>query len=288
MAKWLRVPAISLESSRTFDRRPTRGEVATAWERNSAMCAEHRYVAFHVLTVLLLFSLSYPADGATLSFGTAVTYPVGTVPRVVAVADFNGDGNSDLAVVNVGSSDSGNVSILLGNGDGRFLAANSIAAGQHPLSLCVADFDRDGRLDLAVGGNSGTLELLLGNGDGTFQSPKSFGFEGPISSLAVGDFDGDLHADLALAVAAVAPSQPRVAVLLGNGDGTFRQGESILNTGGSILASDFNDDHKVDLLVGNSILLGNGDGRFRARGAHLGRRLQWGWQARSGHGTSHL
>jgi hypothetical protein len=227
------------------------------------MSAEYRCVAFHVLTGFLLFFLSYPADGATLSFGTAVTYGVGMVPRIVAVADFNGDGNPDLAVVNVGTSDPGGVSILLGGGDGTFLPASDIAAGQHPISLGVADFDGDGKLDLAVGDAGNTLELLLGNGDGTFQSAKTFAFEGSISSLAVGDFDGDLHPDLALAIVPVAPSQPRIAVLLGNGGGTFREGASILNTSGSILASDFNGDHRVDLVVGKSILLGNGDGTFQ-------------------------
>jgi hypothetical protein len=249
------------------------------------MSAQEKRVALLGGTLLLVLSLSKSANAATITFQPAVTYGVGTVPRVVAVADFNGDGNPDLAVVNVGNSGSGNVSILLGNGDGSFLPANSIAAGTHPLSLAVADFDEDGRLDLVVGdaidGNSGTLELLLGNGDGTFQSTKSFGFEGSISSLVVADFDGDLHADLALAVAAVAPSQPRVAVLLGNGDGTFRQGESILNTGGSILASDFNDDHKVDLVVGKSILLGNGDGTFRP-GLGLGVVFQFGAPSSAG------
>ena len=217
---------------------------------------------------LALLGVSREGYGATIGFKPAVTYHVGTVPRVVAVADFNGDGNPDLAVVNVGNPDPGSVSILLGNGDGSFLPANDIAAGQHPISLWVADFDGDGRLDLAVGDANNTLELLLGNGDGTFQSATSFAFEGSVSSLAVGDFDGDLHADLALTIVPVSPSQPRIAVLLGNGDGTFREGASILNTilnarSGSILASDFNGDHKVDLVVGKLILLGNGDGTFQ-------------------------
>src|SRR6266852_4421083 len=177
------------------------------------MYGQERRVALLVVTLLLVFSFSNPANAATITFQPAVTYGVGAVPRVVVVADFNGDGNPDLAVVNVGSSDSGNVSILLGNGDGSFLPANSIAAGQHPISLCVADFDGDGRLDLAVGDANDTLELLLGNGDGTFHSATSFAFEGSVASLAVGDFDGDLHADLALAILPVAPSQPKIAVL---------------------------------------------------------------------------
>ena len=185
----------------------------------------------------------------------------------MAVADFNGDGKPDLAVVNAGNGDldGGNVSILLGNGDGTFQPANNIAAGKSPVSIAVGDFNGDDRPDLAVGntGDGGSVSVLLGNGDGTFQSAKPLSVEGAVFSLAVGDFDGDLRPDLALPLPALAPSQPKVAVFLGNGDGTFRRGEDILNMGGSILASDFNGDHKVDVVVGGAILLGNGDGTFQ-------------------------
>jgi hypothetical protein len=76
--------------------------------------------------------------------GDKRSYPVLQMPRAVALADFNGDGHLDMAV-----AASGGLSILLGNGDGTFQAAQN-----YPMvpgaSLAVADFNRDGILDLAV------------------------------------------------------------------------------------------------------------------------------------------
>jgi hypothetical protein len=64
-----------------------------------------------------LFLLVTPATRAQLQFSGPINYPVGTAPGPVALGDFNGDGKQDMAVLNLGS---GNVSILLGNGDGTF------------------------------------------------------------------------------------------------------------------------------------------------------------------------
>jgi len=67
------------------------------------------------------------------------------------VGDFNGDGIQDLAVANAGSPiDLGNVSVLLGNGDGTFQPAQNFGAGSGPSSVAVGDFNGDGKLDLAV------------------------------------------------------------------------------------------------------------------------------------------
>src|SRR2546426_1197574 len=69
----------------------------------------------------------------------------------------------------------GTVSVLLGNGDGTFLAAPTFAAGNYPSSVAVGDVNGDGRLDLAVANTrSNDVSVLLGNGDGTFQLARSF------------------------------------------------------------------------------------------------------------------
>jgi len=93
----------------------------------------------------------------------------------------------------------------LGKGDGTFQAAVNYDAGAAPVSLGVADFNGDGKPDLAVANyNSTNVSVLLGQGDGTFQSPVSFrtGQRPQYSpgSLALGDFDGDGRVDLAVAV----------------------------------------------------------------------------------------
>ena len=100
-----------------------------------------------------------------------------SVPESVAIADLNGDGSLDLVTANRGSDD---VSVLLGNGDGTFQAAQAFAAGDGPRSVAIADLDGDGVADLVTANRlSDDVSVLLGNGDGTFQAAQPF---------AAGDF----------------------------------------------------------------------------------------------------
>src|SRR5207248_8690754 len=107
-----------------------------------------------------------------------------------------------------------------------FQAQATYAAGNAPVSLIAADFDRDGNLDLAAANqNDATVSILLGKGDGTFQVPAPVYAAVPanaaskdVASVSVGDFNGDNKLDLAV----TNPSNDTVSVLLGNGDGTFQ------------------------------------------------------------------
>src|SRR6516162_3609420 len=109
-------------------------------------------------------------DRTVPSFFTSPTFPVGSIPHGEAVADFNGDGKLDVAVVNEGSN---TVSVLLGNGDGTFRPKTDFATGTQPWGIAVGDFNGDGKLDLVVANRGAhSLSILLGNGDGTFQ-PKT-------------------------------------------------------------------------------------------------------------------
>ncbi len=135
------------------------------------------------------------------------------------------------------------------------------------LQMVPADFNADGKLDLAVRITT-TVSVFLGMGDGTFSAaPKlnvPVGFEA--SSLATGDLNGDNKADL-LVVTSSNGSQTAVA-LLGNGDGTFKAVDNPSEAGGENGATlgDFNGDKKLDLATSTvrpvSIQLGTGDGHF--------------------------
>ena len=136
-------------------------------------------------------------------------------------------------------------------------ATTTVSGG---FALAVGDFNRDGKLDVAVTGGS-SLTILLGNGDGTFKQGASY--PGLFYSIAVADFNNDGILDLV-----VAPYADNVTVFVGNGDGTFQTPKTSPTTDpcGFIAVGDFNGDYKMDLAVVDgqnvSILLGNGDGTF--------------------------
>jgi hypothetical protein len=149
--------------------------------------------------------------------------------------------------------------------------------------LFVADFNGDGKQDVATLNADMSVAILLGNGDGTFASPvvyPTIGTSNPPTTgggIAVGDFNGDGKLDIAVSngVFNGTGSYTAVFVLPGNGDGTFGAAisgytnTSIDNNGSTFLAADFNGDGKLDLVTdcesstgGLCVLVGNGDGTF--------------------------
>jgi hypothetical protein len=210
---------------------------------------------------------------AGLKWANSSNPATGPGPYSVAVGDFNGDGISDLAISNYDDGFVSSVTVLLGNGNGKFTQAaqSPITVGGGPISVAVGDLNGDGIPDLAVANNAGggTVTILLGNGNGTFtqaaNSPVTVGIA-PIS-VAVGDFNRDGIPDLAVAN----QTSQTVTILLGNGNGTFTQAANSPATGGdpySVAVGDFNEDGIPDLAVANmadgtvTILLGIGDGTF--------------------------
>jgi VCBS repeat protein/FG-GAP repeat protein len=194
----------------------------------------------------LLLILSGNGDGTfTQSCETFLPF---AGSQSMAVGDFNGDGQPDVAVVNSGAN---GVNVILNKGGCPAVVDTIPATGAGPSSIAAADFNGDGKVDLAVA-NSGSnnVTILLGNGDGTFTAAASPATGMAPSSLAVGDFNGDGIPDLAAANA----GSSGVTILLGNGDGTFNAAISpAADTGStSLVLADFNGDGKEDLVVANS------------------------------------
>jgi hypothetical protein len=221
---------------------------------------------------LAVVSYCCPGGGVSIllgrgdgTFDAGVYYPAGDQPYSIVAADFNHDGNLDLAVANSLSS---YLTILLGNGDGTFRAGpqNPVVPAYENF-VTVGDFNGDGRPDLLALSYSNPckcISVLFGNGDGTFQPPVNTDPPFDVESIGVGHFDGDGNLDL------VTAGNFTVNVLLGNGDGTFSYGASYPYDAqpAAIAVADFRGDQKLDLAISNvfggvEVLLGNGNGTFQ-------------------------
>jgi len=184
--------------------------------------------------------------------------------KELALADYNLDGDADLAV----TGEAG-VTILLGNGDIGFEELEPIHLQFAPQGIATGDFNGDGVPDLVVtaGDESQVLTILLGNGDGTFNVGAMPQVGNGAFEVATGHFTTSGNLDLATANQA----DGKVSVLLGEGNGTFQPQVTYLVCSDpySIVVADFNGDGNADLAVtcgdgSLDVLLGNGDGTFQA------------------------
>ena len=138
----------------------------------------------------------------------------------------------------------------------------------------AADFNGDGRTDLATGGLD--VEILLGRGDATFRPSIKYPIGTSVTGITRGDFNNDARLDLVVTIAATR----EIGILLGRGDGTFQTPVRIPTQADGLptssVAADFNSDGKLDVMTSNpyfctsfctiyrsvTIFLGNGDGTF--------------------------
>jgi hypothetical protein len=176
------------------------------------------------------------------TFEQAHSTATGSGYAAIATGDFTSNGNLGVAVLDTISN---SVSILPGNGDGTFQQPLTFAlpAGSGASGMVAADFNGDGRLDLAIAEPAlGAVQIFLGNGDGTFEDLAPISVPGA-SSLVAADFTDNGRIDLAVASA----SMSTVTILMNDGDGTFANTETMA------LATPFSD--PVGIVAGN---FGNG------------------------------
>jgi len=195
-------------------------------------------------------------------------------PFAVSGGDLNGDGKTDLVTVNHGGNPT-MVSIGLSDGAGHFTMQPNVpvATATNPVRVAFADFNKDGKMDLAVP-SGGSFSILLGNGAGGFAPPTQIA-TAPASSIRAADFNLDGKPDLAMVSEGL---NGKTSVVLGDGLGGFGAPLQLsLGTFHSDLAvDDFNNDGKPDLAViispqepfpsqprsNIAVLLGDGTGGF--------------------------
>jgi hypothetical protein len=174
-------------------------------------------------------------------------------PQKLVVADFNGDGHPDLAILSGQSANT--VYVALNNGNGTFgtAIAYHFAPGFATMNdLAVADFNGDGRPDLVGVGsssaiNAGLAGVLINQGAGTFGSPTDLPLPGDPIDVLTGNFSGSGNADIA-----AVNSSGALDILPGAGDGTFGADQSIFTTklatpGAQAVAADLNGDGLPDI-----------------------------------------
>jgi hypothetical protein len=241
------------------------GTFRTSWQSG-------KYLAFVDLAVgdfdgdgNLDFAAAVAGDSAVYIFlgngdGTfqpGATYSISGAFSPV-VADFNGDGKLDLVVDSASA-----IVLLLGNGDGTFQSPQTIlpkAGGcGSGVPIVANDFNGDGKLDLAFCTrpfSNSQIGVLLGNGDGTFKKPVYYRAGSPDDSnwaFTAGDFNSDGKTDFIDWYFKNGVQNPTLAILLGNGDGTF-QPETAVNLPDNIeelaiVPGDFNSDGLLDFIM---------------------------------------
>src|SRR5208283_5384452 len=244
--------------------------------RNYSRSVVVPFIAVLVLMIAAAVLAQTSGEGQTTGKPNAVLAPAGT--SVLAQAErplFRWTGNGSPPVIR---TDTKRHRARPLDGDQPLFqpAVTYSSGGGGPISVAVADVNGDGNPDVLVANSgSNTVGVLLGNGDGTFQPPVTYGSGGcSASSVAVADVNGDGKPDLLVTnwTSNCVNGDGTVAVLMGNGDGTFQTavvysvypGDSV-----SVAVADLNGDGKPDVAVAQqwagdvAVMLGNGDGTLQ-------------------------
>ena len=209
-------------------------------------------------------SVSYFPGAGDGTLGRFAMTPLKGSHPDLASADFNGDGVPDYAVANF----EGSIGVFLGTSSGVGPMTN-YPSGQGTVGALAADFNRDGKADVAgLSSRRADLTVLLGNGNGTFQAPARFNVGGDPWEVAAADLNRDGNLD----VLATTGLPDELRILYGTGTGGF-VGPRVFAAGDlptGIATGDFNGDALLDVALASfgedfvTVLLGDGAGGFRS------------------------
>lgn len=222
---------------------------------------------------------------SALDFYSPVPGGYGAGATTIATGDFNGDGNPDFVVGNVGYNNPNGsgigITVFLSNPDGSLQPGVNYGTGGSYEGVAVGYFTGGSKLDIAsVNESNGGVQIFKGNGDGSFALGQFYSTGGTDAfTIVTGDFNQDGYPDLALVnsnpVLNSNSHNVTVSVLLNNGAGGFQPAvvyavNSSTGYAEDIAAADVNNDGIPDLIVTESnpgvvaVLLGNADGTFQS------------------------
>ncbi len=206
------------------------------------------------------------------SFYSQTTYTtnIASYPVSVVIADLNNDKRLDIIV---GNFLDGAIPIFLGYGNGTFSNYMIVLSLDNPgiSSVAVGDFNNDNQTDIVTANYwAYSISVFLGYGNGLFSNPTTFSTDNnsyPFA-VAVGDFNNDNQSDIVVANYGT----DNLGVFVGYGNGTFYNQVTYSTGSGSgphsVATGDFNNDSRLDIVVGNlytynvGVFLGHGDGTF--------------------------